>query len=67
MVMRSLEEVAAFKESYTELIMTPQQDIQSKYDAMRQNSDPALFEDWMTQYDPTNVERSAMFAITTVI
>lgn len=67
MVMRSPEEVAAFKASYTELIMTPQQEYQSKYAAMRQNSDPALFEDWMTQYDPTNVERSAMFAITTFI
>ncbi|WP_421407430.1 DUF4238 domain-containing protein [Agrobacterium tumefaciens] len=67
MVMRSPEEVAAFKASYTELIITPQQEYQSKYAAMRQNSDPALFEDWMTQYDPTNVERSAMFAITTFI
>lgn len=67
LMLRNPEEVAAFKKNYTDLIMTPQQEFQQKYAAIKQEEAPALFEDWMVQYDATHVERSAMFAITTFI
>ena len=67
LMLRNPEEVAAFKKSYTDLILTPQREFQSKYAAIKREQDPALFEDWMVQYDATHVERSAMFAITTFI
>ncbi len=67
LMLRNPEEVAAFKRNYTDLVMTPQQEFQSKHDAIKLEEDPALFEDWMVQSDATHVEWSAMFAITTFI
>lgn len=67
LMLRNPEEVAQFKRSYTDLIMTPQAEFQAKYADMRKAEDPAVFEDWIVQYDDTHVERSAMFAISTFI
>ncbi|NKM26961.1 DUF4238 domain-containing protein [Rhizobium laguerreae] len=67
LMIRSPEEVAEFKKSYTNLIMTSQPEFQAKYAKLREEGDPEWFEDWMVQYDATHVERSAMFAITTFI
>lgn len=67
MMLRNPEEVATFKKSYADIIMTPQPEYQAKYAALRQEDDPAALEDWMVKNDATHVERSAMFAITTFI
>jgi hypothetical protein len=67
LMLRNPEEVAQFKTSYADLIMTPQAEFQAKYAAIRREDDPAKFEAWMLMNDATHVERSAMFAITTFI
>ncbi len=67
LMLRNPEEVAQFKKSYADLIMKPQPSFQDEYAALRQEEDPARFEDWMMQYDATHVERSSLFAITTFI
>ncbi|XUY30247.1 DUF4238 domain-containing protein (plasmid) [Agrobacterium sp. rho-8.1] len=67
MMLRSPEEVAAFKRYYTDLVPTMHPELQSKYAAMRQDSNSTYDEDRIVQYDAPHIERSAMFAITTFI
>ncbi len=67
MMLRSPEQVAAFKRYYTDLVPTLHPELQSKSAAMRQDPNPTRDEDRAVQYDAPHIERSAMFAITTFI
>jgi len=67
MILRSPEEVAAFKKYYTDLVPTLHPEFQATRPAMREGSNPTRDEGRIVSFDSSHIERSAMFAITTFI
>jgi hypothetical protein len=64
---RNPEELASFKGRFSTDLLSPDESIQAKYEAARQDSDPSRFEDWVVQNDPTYSERSAVIAMTKLV
>lgn len=64
LVFRNPEEVLRFKTSHRQNLLAPDPEFQRRYEAHRQEGDPALFEDWMVQTDPTYLERESVLMLT---
>ncbi|MBO3761092.1 DUF4238 domain-containing protein [Ciceribacter sp. L1K22] len=67
LVFRNPEELTQFKADFARRLMTPMAEFQSRYQAIRKDQDPVLFEDWIQHNDPTYAEREAIKAMARLI
>jgi hypothetical protein len=67
LVFRNPEELGKFKTDFKAKMLAPLPEIQAKYERIRQDDDPPLFEEWMVKHDPTHTERESVLAMTRLI
>lgn len=64
LVFRNPEEISKFKLSGSHSLRQPDPVLQQDYESSKNEGDPALFEDWLEQNDPTYFERESVLMIT---
>jgi hypothetical protein len=67
LVLRNPEEISKFKERFGADLMTPDAELQARYENQKSPDDPPTLEEWLQQSDPTYSERSAIVAMTRLV
>lgn len=67
LIIRTPEEVKAFKYNVRQNLMNPEPEYQARYDAIRKEDWPESLEDYIQQRTPKMAERTAVFLITSLI
>lgn len=67
LILRNPEEISTFKERFGADLMTPDAELQARYESAKSPDDPPTLEEWLQLSDPTYSERSAIIAMTRLV
>lgn len=67
LILRNPEEIAKFKLRFGADLMTPDAELQARYESAKSPDDPPTLEEWLQLSDSTYSERSAIIAMTRLV